>query len=104
MIKERLRWRVGNGLKIKIWGDQWLPILSSYKVQSLVKILYKNLTMSALIDKGKGCWDSKLINEVMDKEEAAVICGLPLSKSRSKDKMFWKLSKHGLLTVKSAYY
>lgn len=29
VLKARLRWRVGNGSKIKIWSDQWLPNTST---------------------------------------------------------------------------
>lgn len=32
IVKEGLRWRVGNGEHIWVWGDKWLPMASTHKV------------------------------------------------------------------------
>lgn len=60
--------------------------------------------MSAFINKAKGCWDSRLIHEVMDKEVVVVICGLPLIKLGYEDKFFWGYSKKCLFTIRSTYH
>lgn len=39
LLKECLFWRIGNGESVKIWHDKWILRPSSFKVQSLQKIL-----------------------------------------------------------------
>ena len=34
VLKEGIRWRVGNGKRIHIWEDRWLPTPTTYKVIS----------------------------------------------------------------------
>ena len=34
IVKHDLRWRIGNGEKVKVWGDKWLPTPSTYQVTS----------------------------------------------------------------------
>ncbi len=34
VIIQGSRWRVGNGISINIWDDQWLPTLSTSKVRT----------------------------------------------------------------------
>jgi hypothetical protein len=39
VLEEGLIWRVGNGERISVWRDKWLPIPSTFKVQSSVNLL-----------------------------------------------------------------
>lgn len=93
-----------NGGKIKIWEDNWLPTLSTFKVQSPVKLLNQDETVSELISHHIRSWDAELIDQVMNEEEAKVICSLPLSRLGSEDKLIRGMSRSGLFNVKSAYY
>ena len=34
LVKNGLRWRLGNGENIWVWSDKWLPVASKYKVVS----------------------------------------------------------------------
>lgn len=34
LVKEGMRWRVCNGMNIKIWEDKWLPTGPTYMIQS----------------------------------------------------------------------
>jgi hypothetical protein len=38
VLEAGLRWRVGNGEKIKIWGDRWLPPPSTSSLFSLPRV------------------------------------------------------------------
>jgi len=42
LVKEGLRWRVGNGASIHVWEDRWLPVSSTYKVISPRNFLHSN--------------------------------------------------------------
>jgi hypothetical protein len=51
LVKEVLKWRVGNGDLIKIWKDKWLQTHTFFAVQSPRKILGENVTVVEIIDK-----------------------------------------------------
>ena len=45
------RWRVGNGRRIHIWEDKWLPTPTTYKVISPPRDFGDFPMVSSLIDK-----------------------------------------------------
>ncbi|XP_035551510.1 uncharacterized protein LOC118349853 [Juglans regia] len=104
LLKEGLRWRVGNGKSIEIWGHKWLNSPSTFKVQSPVRVLEQEARVCELLDQSGSSWNENLVREIFLKEEAEQICSLPVSKLGSEDKLIWGPSKRGLFTVKSAYY
>lgn len=95
VLEGGLRWRVGNGESIKIWGDKWLPIPLSYQVQSPVQILDPEARVSSLIDSSTGLWDVALIRSLFWPDEADIICGLPLSPMNQPDKVIWGVLQRG---------
>jgi len=50
LLTKGLVWRIGNGFDVNIWGNKWLPTPSSFAVQSPMKVLTENATVSELID------------------------------------------------------
>jgi hypothetical protein len=79
ILKLGLLWRVGDGRSIKIWQDRWLPIPTTYSVQSPVQMLDPNVLVSELINYELGCWKGDIIKGVFREEEASVIENIPLS-------------------------
>lgn len=104
LIERGLRWRVGDGKKIKIWEDRWLPSRGSFKIQSPNKILPRSAIVKDLIQDADPVWKVELINLIFWEEEAKIILGIPLVSAHLEDKMIWALIKNGVFTVKSAYY
>lgn len=50
IITKGTRWRVGDGLKIRIWGHSWLPRASFFKVLSPILMgLSHELTIRSLL-------------------------------------------------------
>ncbi|KAI5443454.1 hypothetical protein KIW84_012194 [Lathyrus oleraceus] len=45
------RWRIGDGLKVRIWEDNWLPITHGFKVISAPRGLDKDDRVENLIDR-----------------------------------------------------
>lgn len=97
-------WRVGNGSSIRIWKDRCIPSSSSHLVFSPVGGLGQETTVSDLIDKERGCWNSNIISENFLKEEAEAILNIHLSPNLPQDRIIWIGSKSGMFSVKSAYY
>ncbi|XP_042944738.1 uncharacterized mitochondrial protein AtMg00310-like [Carya illinoinensis] len=104
LVKEGIRWRVGDGSKIKIWGSKWLPSPSSFSIQSPVSVLQVDAKVEELIDKQKGEWNEERIRAIFIQNEADQILSIPLSRGFAQDKVIWGPSKKGEFTVSSAYF
>jgi hypothetical protein len=50
MIKNGLVWRVGNGRDINIWGEKWLPIPTTFTVQTPRRFMVEQAQVVELID------------------------------------------------------
>lgn len=81
IIRKGFRWRVGDGLKVRIWGDSWIPRESFFKVLSPNPQGWSHaLTVRSLIvDLERLVWDEGLIHNILWKEEIELIMSIPLS-------------------------
>ena len=104
VVKHGLRWRIGNGEKVKVWGDKWLPTPSTYQVTSPRMFLQVETLVGDLIDKEKACWKTEVIDALFLPHEAEEIKKIPLSSHLPTDKQIWACSHNGVFTVQSAYW
>lgn len=96
--------RLGNGLKVKIWGDQWLSTPTSFRVQSPVRVLPKEAKVNELISQESFSWNRGLITQLFSKNESDTILKIPLSLCGVEDKIVWWPVKNGFFSLKSAYF
>lgn len=54
ILKEGLYWRLGSRDQIKIWEHKWIPIPSTYKIKSPVRVLRNDAKFKDLIDTSTG--------------------------------------------------
>lgn len=73
-------------------------------LQCPMKIFDGNLKVEELIDVERGNWKVEVIKNTLDAEEAELVCGIPFSLSRQKDRLIWRYTKNGQFNVKSAYH
>ena len=55
MVEDGIRWSIGNGDKVKIWSDKWIPNLETYKVLTPINPLMYN---------EKVVWKSELVSSI----------------------------------------
>jgi exonuclease III len=79
LLIEGLCWRVGDGSKIRIWSDKWVPKVVGGYIQSPVSILDQNAKVSELLNRDTNWWDTGLIHEIFSAEEARLICEIAVS-------------------------
>lgn len=101
-LKEGLIWRVGDGTRINIWSDPWIPN----------KVTRRPITprgrtvlnkVSDLISPVTGTWDEELIREVFWPEDVQSILAIPI-KPGFEDMVAWHYDPRGIFSTKSAYH
>ena len=103
IVQRGMRWQVGNGNKIRVWHDKWIPRPCTYKVISKEKPNSTNALVYELINKGTGEWNIDKLNSWFLLEEREAILGIPLSSSNTNDRLVWAKNRNRKFTVKSAY-
>lgn len=101
VVKEGMVWLVGDGENIRIWQDPWLPtgavrLPRSPRHNSLLT------KVAELIDPLTYSWDSQLVRQTFNEEEAQVILQIPLFEHHE-DFVAWQFDNKGMFSVKSAY-
>jgi hypothetical protein len=104
LLSQGLIWRVGDGKSIKIWGDRWLPTPHTFKVQTCPQSMDCNSLVASLIDPLTKTWNSELLQEVFQHEEALVISNIPLYPLQPPDRLIWRGTTNEVFSVRSAYH
>lgn len=90
LLKDGLKWQVGNGRDVYIWKDKWTPNPTTFQIISPLTILPIDAKVSALIDEENGVWKTSLIRELfLDREVESI-----LSPTLPTDKLVWTTTKN----------
>ena len=95
LIQQGMMWKVGDGRSIKIWGDRWIPSPSTYSVQSPINILEHDAKVYSLIDDETRWWNKAFVCSIFIKEEADIICRMPICPMQQCDRLVWAVSAKG---------
>ena len=97
------RWRIGNGRKVIIRKDKWLPNQHSSCIFPPQKNFPNNTRVYALIDENNSCWLEDRVRDEFLPHEAASILSLPLSHLGADDKLIWAAKNNGIYSTKTTY-
>lgn len=89
LVQDGLRWQIGNGFKVQVWKDKWLPKSSTYKVVSPRLNSPLDLRVSELIDMENRCWNLHLLQQLFLLFEVEEISSIPLSNSFPSNKLLF---------------
>uniref|UniRef100_A0A803QA54 AAA+ ATPase domain-containing protein n=1 Tax=Cannabis sativa TaxID=3483 RepID=A0A803QA54_CANSA len=98
----KARWCVGDGSKIPILGEPWLPNEGNPQVVSYHPSLV-NAFVNALMKIGELTWDDDVLNDLFEERYRDLIKAIPLNISRTFDHLVWSRENSGIYSVKSAY-
>lgn len=74
VIKKGAYWRIGDGSKVQIRGDMWLPGLSTKYIISSQKSLPNNAKVCALIDEEGPSWmEERIVQEFLPHETKIIL-------------------------------
>ena len=94
---------MGNGTRINVWRDKWIPRPSSYKVITPMRPNVENALVCELINRASGEWDVDKLNSWFQLEDREVILSIPLSTNGTNDRLVWAENRSNKFIVKSAY-
>ena len=103
LVRRGMRWQVGNGERIHIWRDRWVPCPSTYKIITPEKQLPQGQWVKNLLKRDSNEWDVPLVRQTFLSQDADAILSIPLSASGAQDRMVWSENKSGKFTIRSAY-
>jgi hypothetical protein len=104
LFEKGLLWRIRNGQLVHIWGDRWIPIPSTYKIQSPPRGLNPMSKVYDLIDREKEGWNQQLLARNFTVEEVAAINTIPISLLSQPDVQVVRGTILGDFSVKSVYH
>lgn len=91
-------------MAFKVWEDPWLPKSPPFTVNRHTPRRTGIERVSDLIDGDSKTWNSALVRECFNKEDADLILSIPVSTTQRRDYKIWHPSSTGLFSVKSAYH
>ena len=101
VLKRGVIWRVGDGRRIKIWDDPWIP--REWSRRPITPRSNNILThVDELIDPSSGQWDEQLVREIFWQQDVEQILSIPVH-IEMEDVVAWHYDSRGLFSVRSAY-
>ncbi|MCH81674.1 hypothetical protein A2U01_0002465 [Trifolium medium] len=94
----------GNGERVNIWKDNWLPKQNGFKVWSTQQGYTHCNLVKDLINPATNQWNHDLIHQIFLPFEANQILQLTLVEPNSMDELIWSGTKDNIYTVKSGYH
>ncbi|KAK1602970.1 hypothetical protein QYE76_018463, partial [Lolium multiflorum] len=103
LVKDGVRWGIGDGKKTKILTDKWIPEVPPYTLRPRIPLMPDQTVDTMMVD-GTSSWDSELIRTIFDDEVAAKILQVPISRHGGDDFASWPWTRFGTYSVRSAYH
>jgi hypothetical protein len=103
ILKKGLFCKISNGENIRIWGDKWVSILTTFAIHSFPRESNGDTKVAELIDIDCHGWSKELIERLFLPEEVEAILKIPIGAQRS-DVVVWRDTPNGLFTMKSAHH
>ena len=101
LLKEGIIYRVGDGTKIKVWKNPWIPECGTRRPRSLPGRSPIPL-VADLLNPNTGGWDEALVRDLFQKEDAKAILSISICEGME-DNFAWHFEQRGIFSVKSAY-
>ena len=104
VLEQGSKWCIGNGSRISIRHDRWIPDQSNTKIPYPIDSLNSEARVADLIDLDRGVWLEDVVQRCFSQVDADQILKYPLHQSSPEDVLIWWGTPSGLFTVKSAYH
>ncbi|XP_061993989.1 uncharacterized mitochondrial protein AtMg00310-like [Rosa rugosa] len=75
ILQSGLFWRIGNGLSVNIWEDEWIPNVAAHSIARPSDTVFE--FVSDLIEVSNGSWDQAAVYACFDVEIAMHVLSIP---------------------------
>ena len=103
VLKEGMRWRVGDGSSIRIWSDPWLPSTFMPFISLLVVPGWEEAKVASLLSYSNQGWRHDTLNLLFIPRDVELIQSIPLCGKPVDDALVWPYTPTGSYSVKSGY-
>lgn len=104
VIKDGLRWVLGDGKTINIYTDRWLRGKDDFRVDQMGNWLpEENVKVSDFFLSDSKAWDERKIRNTFNNTDAEAILTTRTSQGSTEDRLAWVHSSSGQYTVRSGY-
>ena len=95
--------RIGNGEKINIWQQRWLPRKHPTQLPTCPLESFENHIIATLFDPITRRWNEELVDGLFVTEDANLIKKTPLSRNAAEDNLYWPYTPSRNYSCKSGY-
>lgn len=96
-------WKIGNGQKVRVMEDNWLPFQNGYKILSTNTTTTNQLMVKDLFQSNQFDWNYPLLQDLFLPIDNTQIIQLPIIHHNKEDELMWMFEPTGNYTVKSGY-
>ncbi|KAG2560335.1 hypothetical protein PVAP13_8KG058660 [Panicum virgatum] len=100
LLKKGIIWRVGNGDKIQIWRDNWIPKDSLLKITG-ERTRCRLRWVSQLNYGDVQDWDRDLVKTIFHKHDAEEVLKIRIPTRPTDDFIAWHFEKSGIFSIKN---
>lgn len=104
LVRKGVRWKVGGGTSVRIWGAPWLDSDTGFTITTPVVPNFEDIVVHDLFIPGTRQWDVELIDEVFNDIDSAKILRTSIAPTPVPDGKIWHFERRGRYSVKSAYH
>lgn len=102
-FNNKIRWHVGQGIKIKAINEPWFP---GYEIQRVTTNLQRDTTVAEIFDEQQDEWRIEIITSLLGTQALQNIRATGQKPNRNallSDRLIWKESKTGNYMTKEGY-
>ena len=103
LLKLGMRWKIGNGERVSVFNDPWLPRPYSFLPITRSSSVQTELKVKDLINATDNCWNMEAVEAHLWPIDHNEVLKVPIGLFRGEDSLLWHFDKKGEYSVRSGY-